>query len=277
MLTTALISFREFLEAFLIMGIFWGLSRSLKLGRQKEIALAAAAGFTASFILVIVTFIFGDSARAVLTHEHAELLESYLQVFSGCFLVYVIFSLHKALHDNKMSVINDAASKLKQNAFDVSLFAIIFMFIFREGFEIALFTASTTLFSVFFQNVLGLVVGFIAASSIGIGTSVAYVKLPIKRVFQATEYLIIVLGAAMFQAGVTELMQQYWHITLSAILPLAMSFLPDTHTILGHALQTFTGIDRQFSLARLAIMVGYAAVVYQLFLKKSSIKADHEE
>ncbi len=277
MITTAIISFREFLEAFLIMGVFWGLSRSLKLGREKEIGLAAAAGFGAAFVLVVITFVFGSSARAILTHEHAELLGSYLQVFSGCFLVYVIFSLHKALHNQKMSVITEAASKLKQNAFDMSLFAIIFLFVFREGFEIALFTASTSLFSVFFQNVLGLIIGFLVASSIGIGTSFAYVKFPIKRVFQATEYLIILLGAAMFQTGATELIQQYWHIKLSAIIPMAASFLPNADSVVGHAIQTFTGIDRQFSLARLAIMAGYVISVYLLFLKKNGTQAIREK
>ncbi len=115
------------------------------------------------------------------------------------------------------------------------------------------------------------------AGIIGIGTSLAYVRLPVKRVFQATEYLIILLGAALFQNGVTELIKNYWHVQLSHIMPFPVSFLPDVNGIIGHAVQTFTGIDREFSLARLAVMAGYIAIVYTLFIKKSKMKAMHEK
>lgn len=270
MFTTALISFREFLEAFLIVGVFWGLSKSLSLKKEKEIALAAGIGIAISFVLSIGTFAFGDSARAVLTEENAELLESYLMIFSGCFLAYVIFSLHKVLHVQKMSTIKKATEKLKKKVFDVSLFFTILFLVVREGFEIALFTASTSLFAVFFQNLAGLFAGFISAGAVGLATSFAYLKFSVKRVFQITEYMIILLGAAMVQNGVTELFEIQWHIELEEFVPMAMPFLPDSHSVIGHALQTFTGIDQHFSGARLAIMVGYIGMVYVLFLRKHS-------
>jgi FTR1 family protein len=271
MFTTALIAFREFLEAFLIVGVFWGLSRSLSLKKEKEIALAAAIGIAISFVLAFGTFAFGDSARVILTEDNAELLESYLMIFSGCFLVYVIFSLHKVLHTQKMVVIKQAAAKLKKKVFDVSLFFTILFLVAREGFEIALFTAGTSLFAVFFQNMMGLIIGFVSAGAIGIATSFAYLKFSVKRVFQVTEYMIILLGAALVQNGATELFEIYWHIELAEIIPLAIPFLPDSHSVIGHALQTFTGIDQHFSGARLAIMLGYIGIVYALFLRKNSM------
>ncbi len=277
MFTTALIAFREFLEAFLITGVFWGLSRTLKLGKEKEIALAASAGFGIAFCLAIITYIFGDSARGILTEDNAELLASYLQIFSGCFLAYVIFSLHKVLHNQKMSVIKQVTEKLKKKVFDLSLFFTVFFLVVREGFEISLFTASTSLFSVFFQNILGLVIGFGGASIVGLGTSLAYIKFPVKRVFQITEYLIILLGAALVQNGLTKILAEQMHIQLSKILSLPMQFLPDNQSIVGHALQTFTGIDREFSLARLGIMAGYITIVYLLFIRKNEIKPQYEK
>lgn len=273
MIPTALIAFREFLEAFLIVGVFWGISRKLSLGKEKEIGFAASIGFALAFSMAMVTYLFGDTARIVLTEENAEILESYLQIFSGLFLAYVIFSLHKVLHASKMAVIKDATKRLREKAFDVSLFATVLFLVAREGFEIALFTASTSLFAVFFQNVIGLIGGFLGAAVIGVGTSLAYIKFPVQKVFRITEYLIILLGAALVQHGITELLEIYWHIEISEILPMHMSFLSDSHSIIGHAIQTFTGIDQQFSGARLGIMVGYIVGVYILFIKKNSLSS----
>ncbi len=277
MFTTALIAFREFLEAFLIVGVFWGLSRTLKLGKEKEIALAAGAGFVIAFFLGVITYTFGDNARGILTEDNAELLASYLQIFSGCFLAYVIFSLHKVLHNQKMSVIKQVTEKLKKKVFDLSLFFTVFFLVVREGFEIALFTASTSLFSVFFQNIVGLVIGFGGASIVGLGTSLAYIKFPVKRVFQITEYMIMLLGAALVQNGLTKILAEQMHINLSKIMSLPMRFLPDNHSIIGHAMQTFIGIDQNFSGARLAIMAGYMSIVYLLFMRKNQIKPTYEK
>lgn len=271
MVPTTIIAFREFLEAFLITGVFWGLSKSLKLDREKEIAIAAFAGFGFSFVIAISIYLFGDHARMVFTEEHAELLESYLQIFSGVFLAYVIFSLHKVLHKNKMRFITTTTNKLKQNAFDISLFMTIFFLVSREGFEIALFTASTSLFALFLQNVIGLIIGFIGAGIIGIATCVAYLKIPVTYVFRVTEYMIMVLGAALVQNGITTFVENYWHITLGNILPLSMFFLPDHESVLGHAMQTFIGIDQSFSIVRLAIMGAYIAGVYWLFFRKKPV------
>ena len=44
MLTTAIVSFREFLEAFLIVGMFLGISRKLKLKKEIEGLLSAGTG-----------------------------------------------------------------------------------------------------------------------------------------------------------------------------------------------------------------------------------------
>lgn len=54
--TTAIITFREFLEAFLIIGVFLGMSKKLHLKKEIEITLAAGIGFAISISLAIVTY-----------------------------------------------------------------------------------------------------------------------------------------------------------------------------------------------------------------------------
>lgn len=268
MLTTAIISFREFLEAFLIIGVFLGISRKLKLKKEIEIGFAASLGIFLSLLLPTFTYIFGDQARGILTEKNAELLESYLMIFSGFFLAYVIFSLHSVLRKSRGGSIIAAHEKLRSQTFDISLFATITFLVFREGFEIALFTASTSLFFAFIQNFLGLLIGFTSATALGIATFVAYLKFPIGKVFKATEYMIILLGASLVQNGFTELFEHGFNIELSEIVSIPLKFLPAKSTVVGHMIRSFIGIDQEFSLVRLLIMVGYIGGVYLLFMRK---------
>ena len=268
MIATGVIAFREFLEAFLIVGVFLGISRKLRLKKELEIVCASILGIFLSFLLASITYFFGDSARSVLTERNADFLESYLMIFSGLFIAYVIFSLHDVLNKSRNGTLMKAQSKLQKNVFDISLFFTIVFLVIREGFEIALFTASTSLFSTFIQNMYGLSLGFAAAILLGATTFFAFIKFSIKKIFRATEYLIIILGASLVQNGVTTLFESHFDIHLSNILSIPLNFLPDKESVAGHMLKSFFGIDREFSFVKLFIMLLYIGIIYLIFLKK---------
>lgn len=272
MLSIVIIAFREFLEAFLIVGVFLGVSRKLSLKKETEIIIATVIGISLSFILSTATYAFGDGARAVLTEERAEVLGNYLMLFSGFFIGYVIFSLHRRISDNKKIIIKKAKTQLENNVFDFTLFATIIFMVTREGFEIALFTASTSLFAVFFQNMLGLLIGFGVAAIFGTLAFFAYAKFPIQKVFRITEYMIMLLGASMVQVGITELLAHQFNFRIGDILSFGMHFMPSQDTLIGHALQSFTGVDAEFSVPRLTIMVVYITTIYFLFMKKRTVR-----
>lgn len=269
MITTFVISFREFLEAFLIISIFLGLSKKLKLKKEREIIIASILGVAASFVLPLLAFLFGDRARMVLNERNAELLEGYLMIFSGFFIAYVVFSLHKFFVRNRAKALISAHQKLEQNMFDISLFLTIVFFIVREGFEIALFTATTTLFSRFMENFVGLVAGFAGALVISTLAFLAYLKFSIAKVFKATEYMIILLGAAFVKNGINELLEVYYDIHIARILPIGLDFLPAKSTFAGHLLHSFAGVEQNFSLIKLAIMALYIFGVYMMFFRKN--------
>ncbi|MBI4009264.1 FTR1 family protein [Candidatus Roizmanbacteria bacterium] len=273
MLTTLIISLREFLEVFLIIGVFLGISKKLGLKREKEIISASFLGIVISFILPTVTFLLGDKARTVLSHRNSELLEGYLSIFSGFFIAYVIFTLHNFFVLKRSKSLISAHQKLQQNIFDLSLFLTIVFFIIREGFEIALFTATTSLFSKFIENITGLFVGFAASFTVGILTFFAYIKLPIGRIFQLTEYLIVILGASFVKNGLTELFEVYFNLHLSRIMPIKLAFLPESSSFIGHMIKNVFGIEKNFSLANLFIMSIYILFIYLIFLSKRNKKA----
>ncbi len=267
MIPTAIIAFREFFEAFLIVGVFLGISKKLGLKKEWEIAIAAGIGIILSLLLATIVFIFGDGARAILTEKNTELFEGGLLVFSGVFLAYVIFSLHKVLGQSRTVALLKAKEEFHLRAFDVTLFFTIMFLVVREGFEIALFSASVSLFATFLQNFIGLIIGLASASLLGISTFFAYSRLPIGKVFRVTEYLIVLLGAALTQNGITKLFESQLGIHLSNIGALPLQFLPDSHSVVGHLIKSFFGVDQEFSLARLAIMVVYIGIIYVIFLR----------
>lgn len=270
MLPTAVIAFREFFEAFLIIGIFLGVSRKLVLNKEKEIALAAGLGILLSFILAIATYLLAADAHTLLTEKNADSLESYLLIFSGVFIGYVVLSLHKSIGKQSKQLVQKAHQKMEQEIFDTSLFLIIVFMIIREGFEIALFTAGTSLFSAFMQNLIGLFVGFLFSSVLGILVYFAYVKFSIGKIFKITEYIIILLGASMIQVGFTKLFATHFAINLASILPLPLSFLPNEDSMIGSLLQSFFGVDRNFSILRLSIMAVYIVIVYLFYMRQKS-------
>src|SRR3989338_110024 len=255
MLTTAIIAFREFLEAFLIVGVFLGVSRSLNLKREFEILLAAAVGIALSLLGTTGMYVFGDYARAILTEEKADFLESYLLVFSGLFIAYVVFSLHGMMNKNRAQQLNAAKEHLKGGAFKISLFLTVLFLVIREGFEIALFTARVS-----------------AASGFGLLTYLAYTHFPIEKIFRATEYAIILLGAALTQNGITKLFETHFAVRLSDMASFNFQFLPDEDSFLVHVLQGIFGVDQEFSLVRLVIMLAYVALIYIVFMKKPALE-----
>lgn len=267
MFGTLLIAFREFLEVFLLIGIFGGIAKKLNLKKEKEIIIAGCVGILSSLLLISSTYIFGDHARVVLTEKNADALGSYLLMFSGIFLIYVIFSLHKILNQKNHKILAQTKEKMQQNVFDISLFFTIVFLIIREGFEIALFTATISLFASFLQNMLGLLIGMAGAGLVGFLTSVVYRKLSLKKIFQYTEYFIILLGASLFQIGLTTFLDTHFNLSLSNIISFHLTFLPNEDTFIGSFLQKFFGIDAAFSLARLAIMLLYGGIVYFFFIK----------
>ncbi|MDO8498121.1 MAG: FTR1 family protein [bacterium] len=268
MIPTLIISLREFLEAFLIIGVFLGISKKLRLKREKEILLASLTGIIISLTLPTIVFSLGDKAHIIFSENNAELLEGYLMIFSGFFIAYVVFSLHNFFVFKRSKAIISAHQKLQKNVFDLSLFLTIVFFIIREGFEIALFTATTSLFSRFVENMAGLIIGFTISAIVGVATFFAYTKFPVAKIFKITEYMIILLGAAFVKNGLGELMEVYFDIHLSTILPFKLAFLPEKSTFIGHMVNSFVGLEQNFSLAKLAIMGVYIVSIYLIFLRK---------
>jgi FTR1 family protein len=273
MVTIAILAFREFFEAFLIVSVFFGISKRLALKKEKELLYASAVGLVISFLLPVLVFFFGQYVKGFLNHENAELVEAYLVTFSGLFIAYVVFSLHRFMEPNRHKKIRKVKDQLIQHdAFNVSLLLTIVFFIAREGFEIAILTAASTVFSGFLQNLYGLFIGFIAAALVGVAIFFSYIKTPVCKIFRYTEYTIVLFGAAMVKNGISELVEQYFHLRLGDILPIRLVFLPSDEEFAGHLVKQLFGFEQDFSVTLLTLMLAYIACMYLFFFKPEKIE-----
>lgn len=274
MFATTIITFREFFEAFLIVGMFLGISKKFHLKKEKEIIIASCVGVGLSIILVSSAFLLDRQISYLLTEKNADMFESYLLIFSALFIGYIVLSLHKTLGKHRKKMIENAHQKLEKEIFDFSLFLTIVFLILREGFEIALFTAGTSLFSSYLQNMFGLLTGFLFSLSIGTLVYFAYAKLSVRNVFKITEYLIVFIGASMMQIGITKFFQTSFSIYLSGMLPIHLTFLPGEDSFVGNFFQSMLGVDQNLSLARVFLSFIYIEVMYVFYMRQHKDEKD---
>jgi len=273
MITIAILAFREFFEAFLIVSIFLGVSKKFDLRQEKEILSASGTGLIISLLLPVIVFFFGQYTKGMINAESAEVVEGFLLTFSGLFIAYVVFSLHKFMEPKRHTAIKKVKDKLiNRELFDISLFLTIVFFIGREGFEIALLTAANTVFSGFLQNLTGLLIGFTAAALVGTGIFFSYLKIPVCKIFQYTEYTIVLFGAAMVKNGLSELLEKYAHLEIGDIIPLPFKFLPSSESFIGHLVKQLGGLEQNFSLVMFGMMAIYILGMYLLFFRTEKAK-----
>lgn len=252
---TLIISFREYLEVFIIIGLFLGISKKLNLKKEREIILAAAAGVIIAFLMPVGFFLLGNKLRPIFTEKNTEALEGWIMIFSSLFIAYVVVSLHRIFSHQHLAVIKRTQKKITQNVFDLPLVFFIVFSILREGLEIVVFTSSLSLISGLINNLIGLLFGFILSFFVGFLIYRAYLKISFEKMFQWTEFSIILFGGALLKNGVNELTEVFFDLDLTQLFPINLWFLPEKSTVAGDLIKNFTGLEKNFSLPMLALLI----------------------
>lgn len=239
MLGSAIIVFREALEAALIIGIIAVATRGLK-SRNILLLAGASAGVVGSLIV------------ASLTGQIAELAEGAGQELFNAGVLGLAASM-LAWHNiwmarHGMQLAKDA----RQLGLDVSsgeremsaLAAVVALAVLREGSETALFLyglltgGEETLVTVLGGGAIGLLAGGLA----GYGLYAGFVRIPTRLFFSATSGLILLLAAAMASQAARFLVQA--DVLPSLADPLwNTSWLLDNASLLGRFLHTLAGYE----------------------------------
>ena len=193
-----IITFRETLEAALVVGIIYtfisrqGLKREV---RQLWYAVALSIG---SSILVALTL---NSVKDSIGNESIEkLVEASLMYITAGLLWYVIFWLSKKVSD-RMVLEGQVSSALETTGLGV--FFLVFFAILREGFETAIFLmGSFSILGTF--SYFGFISGILLAVLLGYFVVVQGRKVDLTKFFKFTTLLLVFFASGMVAYGTHE-------------------------------------------------------------------------
>lgn len=198
MFASFIITFRETLEAALIIGIILSyLARTNQTKYNNVVYLGAAVGIVASIIGAII---FSQIAGGF-TGTTEQIFEGATMLIGALLLTTMILWMMKQTHivkelEQKIAVELDEAHKF-------GLFSLVFIAVLREGIETVIFLGATNFVSE--GNVLlGAVIGIAVALFLGYLIFIGSMKINLKKFFTITSILLILFAAGLVAHGVHE-------------------------------------------------------------------------
>ncbi|HEY4127403.1 MAG TPA: FTR1 family protein [Gammaproteobacteria bacterium] len=239
MLATAIIVFREVIEAALIVAIVLGASRGIP-RRGRWVSGGIALGVVGASVVAM----FADVINGSFAGNGQELLNAGILLAAVCMLAWhnIWMSSHgKELADNVKQV---GAAVKSGNRPLTALLVITFVAVMREGSEVVLFLwALAANGTGHLSMVIGGIIGLIAGALVGVVLYRGLLKIPLKYFFNVTGWLVLLIAAGL-AAQAASLLNQ------AGLLP-----------ALGTDLWDSSGILNQGSLTgqMLHVLVGYTA------------------
>ena len=241
MFGSALILFRESLEAALLIGIIAAATRGIQ-HRNRWLLIGIAAGVMGSLIVAWLTESIAQMADGVGQEIFAATILGIAVVMIGWHNIWMA-SHGKEMAQKAKNVGGDIVSGKQE----LSAIAIaIALTVLREGSESVLFlqgmvaSASSSAGSV----MLGALLGLIAGGLLGVVTYFGLLRIPLKRFFSVTSGLLLLLAAGL--AGQMAKFLNQADIIPSLASPLwdISRFLP-SDTGIGSALHILLGYEAQ--------------------------------
>ena len=203
MLGTAIIIFREVLEAALIVGLVLAATRGVG-NRMRWISAGIGGGILGAVLLALVADQVGSMAHGMGQEVlNASILFAAVLMLSWHLLWMKSHSIEIA---NKLRQVGNAVSTGDKEP--VVLAVIIGLAILREGSESVLFlyglaAAGTNVAQMFSGTVLGLTAGIAAGAVLYFGIA----RIPTGKLFQVSGWLILLLTAGLASQAVSYLVQ----------------------------------------------------------------------
>ncbi len=268
MIPAFLITFREVLEAFLIVAAI--LAVLTKLGHKKGIRtvwLATMGAFGLSLFILTIGSIFGFSVQE-LFDKHEQYIEGSLEIISAIFITWAVFFLHQFLATYKIKLLQKIKKSI-ENQEQKGLFILVFTAVLREGLEIVLFL-STIYFSSKPQNILaGFVFGVMGGLIVAFYLFNVTIKLKISYAFRMTSIFLIIFAAGLLARGIHEFTEIGF---LPEVANLVFAFIPDKTTFIGNMFNSMFGITQKMSIIQLICYIGYITFMSWRVFGKNEMK-----
>jgi FTR1 family protein len=199
MFDSLVITLREGVEAALIVGIVAGYLR--KTGRSHLIrfvywglAIAVAASCIAGY--------FVDRLRIT-----EDAYEGWLMLIGAVFVASVVIWMYKTARHMRREIEERLASLAQQTDRSAAwgIFLFVFLMVFREGIETVLFLAAVSFNTTELMNFMGGIIGLALAVGLGIAFFKGSLKVNLRKFFNVTTLVLLVVALQLFVSGIHEL------------------------------------------------------------------------
>ncbi len=252
MVPSLLLSFREGLEAALIIGILLGTLKKIERPEFRThvwggAALAVGASILAALILQWVGASFEGTAEAT--------FEGITMLLSAGVLTWVILWMQRQSQTINSQLSSDVRRAVIAGS-KGAMFSLAFLAIIREGLELVLILTATSYTTDRFSILLGAGVGLAVAVLIGYLLFNRLIKLNLSQFFRVTSILLILFAAGLVAHGVHELNE-------AGIIPSVIEHVWDINPILdetslgGEILKALFGYNGNPSLTEVFAYFAY--------------------
>lgn len=198
MLSSLLLSFREGLEAALVVGII--LVQLSKMNR-KNLTSTVYAGALVGFIVSCIVGFFGFQGAQRFDGEGTEIFEGIMMLLAASMIAYFILWLHRS---NQQGA--DIRSQVSKKSDRYGLFIITFVSVFREGLELVIFNL-TQITNGASSIALGSVIGIVLAIAVASIIFKSSIKFNLGIIFKVLGIILILIGGELFGEGLIKLWQ----------------------------------------------------------------------
>jgi len=198
MLVEAIISFREALEAALVVGIVLAyLERTGNARYNRHIYLGVCAGVFTSLLGGFLLFSLGND----FTGTGAKLFEGSMMLIGALLVSWMILWMLRQAHVKKEIEAKVGKELGEKHAFGLLLF--VFVSVLREGIETVIFLSASFFSSASF-SLFGTLLGFGLAIMLAFLIFEAAARVGLKTFFNATSILLVFFAAGLFSHGIAE-------------------------------------------------------------------------
>jgi high-affinity iron transporter len=198
-----IVGLREGIEAALVVGII--VAYLTKIGR-KELRRYVFLGAAVAMIMSAAVAVFWAIAWGEFGGTGEELFEGIAAIIAVVVLTSMILWMMKAAKDIRRHV-ELRIELLVDRRQVMGLASLAFIAVFREGVETVLFMAGLAGQTTTADLVAGVGIGLVVAGFVGFAIYGASWKINLRRFFQATGLLLVVIAAGLFAFGVHELQE----------------------------------------------------------------------
>ncbi len=266
MAPAALITFRETIEAALVVAMIAGIFMRLREYRGlRTMVLGVILAIIASLMLGTGTLAIGSQFAHWYKGNNEALFEGILAFATAILVTWAVLTLDKQFRRYKMHLIQQITAQIESHD-TFGIFFIAFTSVFREAVEIILLLSTMVFTSKPIEIAQGFGVGLFAGLIFTTLILTATIKLPVRIVFRVTTYLLVFFAAGLLGKGVHELVE---YGLIPELFKLKLFFIPARETFVGSLAYALFGLRNSMDALQAGVYGLYILVMTRLLFRSS--------